>query len=267
MDARSGSVSYLRQSREVHQARVRAASNARGAGLALSALFAFFLLWPTAAVAQATGGEKIKSFPPDTCYVADFPQGPDGIKRIMLDLSERRLTVEYWGLPTIAFGDEGMWCNVGERRAWCSVDCDGGNSTFALRADGKVIAHIGTRFISNMSSLLRHKFDADGTRIRGVFTLAPHPKSYCEDRNPLMQSRRLANLQLSPGDMAPLVERLEQNLSELGFFAEIPDYYFTRDTGDALIAFQRSVGLKVTGVADTETFVRLGLLAVLGGGC
>lgn len=251
----------------IAQARVEALSNAIGLGLSFCALIMCLMLWSPAAAAPATTNKKIKSFPPDTCYVADFPQGPDGIKRIMLDLSDRRLTVEYWGLPTIAFGDEGMWCSVGARRAWCTVDCDGGNSTFVLRPDGKVIASIGTRFISNMSSLLQHKFDADGTSIRGAFTLSPEPKSYCEDRNPLMQSRRLANLQLSPGDMAPLVERLEQNLSELGFFAERPDYYFTRDTADALTAFQRSVGLPVTGIADTETFTRLGLLAVLGGGC
>ena len=53
------------------------------------------------------------------------------------------------------------------------------------------------------------------------------------------------------------VVRLEQRLSELGFFTADSDSVYDADTRAALESFQQANGLEVTGLADTATLERL----------
>lgn len=60
-------------------------------------------------------------------------------------------------------------------------------------------------------------------------------------------------VELSNDCDSPEVEALERRLSELGFFTSSPDTYYGGSTVAAVTAFQKSVGLEATGIADSET--------------
>lgn len=59
--------------------------------------------------------------------------------------------------------------------------------------------------------------------------------------------------ELSSDCDSPQVEALERRLSELEFFTSSPDTYYGGSTVSAVSAFQKSVGLEATGIADSET--------------
>ncbi|HEY9799342.1 MAG TPA: peptidoglycan-binding protein [Leptolyngbyaceae cyanobacterium] len=59
---------------------------------------------------------------------------------------------------------------------------------------------------------------------------------------------------LSEGSTGPAVTRLQQRLRQLGYFNANPTGSFRGITRDAVMAFQRSAGLPITGVVNAQTW-------------
>lgn len=70
--------------------------------------------------------------------------------------------------------------------------------------------------------------------------------------NALMYERRFSNF--GNGSQDPIVLQLERQLSQKGFFIGTPNTTFDQATIRAMQNFQRSAGLRVTGVLDATTF-------------
>jgi hypothetical protein len=200
------------------------------------------------------------------CFEATLEQSRGPIRRIVLDLENKKLMVEQWGLAHAPFFDDGMDCGAGDNNELsCSVVCDGGGMTATRRPDGRMtLRSSGMRMKIALDSLLPTPAEAGGGSFGGTYTVAPVPEETCRTA---FAADRLAAIALRPGDFSPRVKSLEKALSNLGYFAQQPDWYFTDATADALRAFQRFVGLEPTGVGDGKTVAKLRLLSVLRGGC
>ena len=57
------------------------------------------------------------------------------------------------------------------------------------------------------------------------------------------------------------VKKIEEKLSDLGYFDGIPDYYYGEDTKYAIKKFQSARKLNVSGYADNETITELGIIS------
>lgn len=69
---------------------------------------------------------------------------------------------------------------------------------------------------------------------------------------------------LAEGSTGPDVTRLQQRLRQLGYFNANPTGSFRGITRDAVIAFQRSAGLPITGVVNAQTWNALDRVATPG---
>lgn len=66
-----------------------------------------------------------------------------------------------------------------------------------------------------------------------------------------------AGAQYAAGDSGPVVEKIQLSLKEAGFFGGQVDGKFTTMTRQAVLNFQKSVGLKANGVVEAKTYKAL----------
>ena len=66
-----------------------------------------------------------------------------------------------------------------------------------------------------------------------------------------------AEPQYTTGDVGPAVEQIQKGLKDAGFFGGLVDGKFTTLTRQAVISFQKAVGLKADGIVEAKTFKAL----------
>ena len=66
-----------------------------------------------------------------------------------------------------------------------------------------------------------------------------------------------AEPQYTTGDVGPAVEQIQKGLKDAGFFGGQVDGKFTTLTRQAVISFQKAVGLKADGIVEAKTFKAL----------
>jgi hypothetical protein len=200
------------------------------------------------------------------CFELEFDQPRQPIRRIVLDLDSKDLMVEEWGLSRAPFFDAGMDCNdAGQGKLECSIVCDGGGLSITKRGNRVELKAERLRLSDKLDTLLSERNEASSSgAFDGAYTLVPAPEATCRTA---FGPDRPGQTALRPGDFSPRVESLEKALSNLGFFPQQPDWYFTGVTADAVRAFQRFAGLQPTGLSDAKTVAKLRLLSVLRGGC
>ncbi|WP_456724612.1 MULTISPECIES: peptidoglycan-binding domain-containing protein [unclassified Bradyrhizobium] len=148
----------------------------------------------------------------------------------------------------------------------CQVECNGGHFYLAFDKAGR--AHISTKRVA-MISLLETAVPvssvADVIWNTGTYDLETASEQTCTVAFDM--TTRTRGPPLRAGEFTPRVLGLERMLSELGYFAEVPDWYFTAQTETALRLFQKAMGLPETGVADESTIRLLRSEAKRGEGC
>lgn len=210
------------------------------------------LLAATGARAEETG-----------CFALPEADRPAHVDHLSID-TQGRILLTFTGAPH-AVADFDCALDA-EGKAHCSVDCDGGNLYLDHRGDEMLARFEGLRFESVMlesMTAVTPAFDADGVQVYGNFRLKPAPAAACQVEGLLVP------VDLRPGDYAVQVADLEGYLARGGYFAEVPDWYYTRETAEAVQLFQRELGLEETGRADRGLIRKIGIQTdyVLGGGC
>jgi Putative peptidoglycan binding domain len=200
------------------------------------------------------------------CFELKFDQPRQPIRRIVLDLDSKDLMVEEWGLSRAPFFDAGMTCKEADQgRLECSIECDGGQLSIAQRENRVELSASHLRLSDKLDTMLSARNEAGSSgALDGTYVLAPAPQATCRTA---FGPDRPGQTALRPGDFSPRVESLQKALSNLGFFSQQPDWYFTGVTADAVRAFQRFAGLQPTGQSDAKTIAKLRLLSLLRGGC
>jgi hypothetical protein len=199
------------------------------------------------------------------CFEGTFGASHGSVRQIVLDFKVRKLMVSHWGMAHAPYRDDGLECTESQGNLSCGEACDGGHLSVKRRGDrGLDLEAGGLRLTIEFESFLPVVDEAGGGVLRGKYTLQPAPDQTCTKA---FSPERPVLTALRAGDFSPRVQRVEQALSNLGYFSQQPDWYFTGATADALRSFQRFAGLNPTGIADAETTAKLRLFSVLRGGC
>jgi hypothetical protein len=198
------------------------------------------------------------------CFRVDLDEAHGPIKRIQVDYQKKEFMVEQWGAPQIRFVIAAT-CEPGKNGALsCFRECEGGNAEMSIRRDG-ILALNARDFAlyAEVRSALPGARDVDAALLSGRFNLAPVADQQCAGDN---EADLRPEADLRKGEFEPRVKELEQSLVDLGYLARRPSWYFTGKTDAAVAQFQRAIGMKPTGVADSETFRKLRLTAAVRGG-
>lgn len=193
------------------------------------------------------------------CYA--LPSPTDGVAEMVVT-ENGNLTYTRNDLPHILYFS---FCGIAENDTLnCSIDCDGGNMSVTHSPTELLInASIRIEQMQIDSVLYSSPNDADGTRLKGSFTLTPAPLATCRE-----MENRTPPIELAAGDVNVLVEGLEKNLISGGYLLGAADYIFDGRTRDALIAYQQDAGLTPTGTAGPNVRRQLATDSVLAfGGC
>lgn len=197
------------------------------------------------------------------CFEQNLTPVGSGVRRIVVDLSEPKVHIEYNGGRNVPFLVDGCDFKSGTKTIRCEAVCDGGRANFTLIAGKLVVEAENIRTLGELDTAIPMIEDADGGQLVGRFELNPVPPQICE--NSFNNSENLSSLQR--GDFSPRVKAVKKNLADLGYLLQRPDWYFDAPTVAAIRAFQLSAGFPVTGVADAKTIEKLNLVAGLSGGC
>lgn len=202
----------------------------------------------------------------ETCFAGNYEKSHGPVKEIFLRGRDRALAIELWGVPHLRlFTAPVLPCKKNGANLDCETECDGGH--FFLAFDKTGHARVSTKRLSMIPFLdtaVPGSVDADEIRNTGVYDLATAPQEICTTA---FDMAGRAGAVLRAGDFTPRVLSLERMLSELGYFAEVPDWYFTARTEASLRLFQKAMGLSETGVADDSTMRLLRSATKRGEGC
>lgn len=193
------------------------------------------------------------------CYV--LPSPTDGVAEMVMT-ENGNLTYTRNDLPHILYFSS---CGIAENDTLnCSLNCDGGNMSVTHSPSELLInASIRIEQMQIDSVLFAPANEADGTQLKGSFSLTPAPLETCREIE-----NRTPPIELSAGDVNVLVEGLEKNLISGGYLLGAADYIFDGSTRDALIAYQEDTGLAPTGTAGPNVRRQLATDSVLAfGGC
>ncbi|WP_316195624.1 MULTISPECIES: peptidoglycan-binding domain-containing protein [unclassified Bradyrhizobium] len=220
----------------------------------------------TGVAAAENDAQKDATAVDEACFAASYEKSHGPVKKIFLRGRDRALAIELWGVPHMwLFTAPMLPCGKAGANLDCTIECDGGHFFIAFDKAGH--ARVSTKRLSMIPFLdtaVPGSVDADEIRNTGVYDLATAPPEICTTAFDIAGR---AGAVLRAGDFTPRVLSLERMLSELGYFAEVPDWYFTAKTEASLRLFQKAMGLNETGVADDSTMRLLRSEAKRGEGC
>jgi hypothetical protein len=199
------------------------------------------------------------------CYSESFDEAHGPVKNVFLRDHDRAVVIELWGVPHLRLFTIPESCKAHGAVVECFMICDGGNLSITI--DKNRHAHLITqraRMAPMVDTAVPLSSGYDDVVNSGTYDLAPAPSQTCTTAFDFTIQNGAA---LHAGDFNPRVESVERMLSELGYFAERPDWYFNAQTERALREFQRAMNLSETGEADQFTIRRLREQSAAGDGC
>jgi hypothetical protein len=156
-------------------------------------------------------------------YEVVLPSEDSDVRRVVVDARELDIRVEFQGASKVPFFSGGECTRGAAGLISCSAECDGGSVLMSRAGNGLSLKAQQFALVANVESGLPSPQGADRGTFSGSFNLKKVDARVCETA---FNSRSTDVGDLQRGDFSPKVRRVGKYLSDLGFLAQKPDWYF-----------------------------------------